>query len=194
MRFVPGQLGQPVWVDDPHFNLAYHVRHSALPPPGREAELNNLMARLMAVELDRHRPLWEVWMIEGLEDGRWALISKLHHCMVDGVSGTDLIVQLLDDSRRPAAPPVDDWAPAPEPSDARLAVDGVFDSLRFPARQLQSATDLARRPRESFAALRAIASGVKTLGRELQPVPMLSIEGAIGPHRRWAAARATSTN
>ena len=92
VRFVPGQLGRPVWVDDPHFNLAYHVRHSALPPPGGEQELNNLMGRLMAVELDRHRPLWEIWMIEGLAGGRWALISKVHHCIVDGVSGTDLMV------------------------------------------------------------------------------------------------------
>ena len=100
VRFVPGQLGRPVWVDDPHFNLAYHVRHSALPPPGGEEELNNLMGRLMAVELDRHRPLWEVWMIEGLTGGRWALISKVHHCMVDGISGTDLMVQLLDSTRR----------------------------------------------------------------------------------------------
>ena len=113
VRFVPGDLGAPVWVDDPHFNLAYHVRHSALPPPGGEAELNNLMGRLMAVELDRHRPLWEVWMVEGLTGGRWALISKVHHCMVDGVSGTDLMVQLLDDDRHPADPPPDaEWAPA----------------------------------------------------------------------------------
>ena len=102
VRFVPGQLGRPVWVDDPHFNLAYHVRHSALPPPGGEEELNNLMGRLMAVELDRHRPLWELWMIEGLTGGRWALISKVHHCMVDGISGTDLMVLLLDSSKRPS--------------------------------------------------------------------------------------------
>ena len=103
VRFVPGDLGRPVWVDDPHFNLAYHVRHSALPPPGVGTELNTLMGRLMSQELDRHRPLWEAWMIEGLADGRWALISKVHHCMVDGVSGTDLIASLLDPSRDAAA-------------------------------------------------------------------------------------------
>ena len=113
VRFVPGDLGAPVWVDDPHFNLAYHVRHSALPPPGGEAELNNLMGRLMAVELDRHRPLWEIWVVEGLTGGRLALISKVHHCMVDGVSGTDLMVQLLDDDRHPADPAPDaEWTPA----------------------------------------------------------------------------------
>ena len=129
VRFPPANLGPPVWVDDPHFDLAYHVRHSALPPPGGEEELNNLMGRLMAVELDRDHPLWEAWMIEGLTGGRWALISKVHHCMVDGVSGTDLMVQLLDESPRPAAPPPESWMPAPEPSAARLAFDGVVDAL-----------------------------------------------------------------
>ena len=114
VRFVPGQLGRPVWVDDPHFNLAYHVRHSALPPPGGEEELTNLMGRLMSIELDRHRPLWEVWMIEGLTGGRWALISKVHHCMVDGVSGTDLMVLTLDSSRdHNPPPPAEAWTPAP---------------------------------------------------------------------------------
>ena len=99
VRFVPGGLGRPVWVDDPHFNLEYHVRHSALPPPGSESDLNALMGRLMSQELDRHRPLWEAWMIEGLPEDQWAIISKLHHCMVDGVSGTDLMASLLDPSR-----------------------------------------------------------------------------------------------
>ena len=96
---MPGGLGRPVWVDDPHFNLDYHVRHTALPPPGSEADLDTLMGRLMSQELDRHRPLWEAWMVEGLTDGRWAIISKVHHCMVDGVSGTELMTSLLDPSR-----------------------------------------------------------------------------------------------
>jgi WS/DGAT/MGAT family acyltransferase len=189
VRFVPAHLGPPVWVDDPHFNLAYHVRHSALPPPGGEEELDNLMGRLMAVELDRHRPLWEVWMVEGLTGGRWALISKVHHCMVDGISGTDLMVLLLDESRHPPAPPSEVWTPAPEPSAARLLVDGMLDVLRIPARQLQTAAALLRRPHESFGAYRNIVDGAMAFGRELQPAPKLSIEGAIGPHRRWAAAR-----
>jgi WS/DGAT/MGAT family acyltransferase len=189
VRFVPAHLGPPVWVDDPHFNLAYHVRHSALPPPGGEEELNNLMGRLMAVELDRHRPLWEVWMVEGLTGGRWALISKVHHCMVDGVSGTDLMVQLLDTNRRTTTRSDDPWTPAPEPSAARLTVQGALDLLGIPVRQLQSAGALWRRPRQSFDAARSVMDGAKALGRELQPAPTLSVEGAIGPHRRWAAAR-----
>ena len=87
VRFVPGQAGRPVWVDDPHFNVAYHVRHSALPPPHGDAELHG-SGRLMAIELDRRRPLWETWMVEGLSGGRWALISKVHHCMVNGSPGS----------------------------------------------------------------------------------------------------------
>ena len=190
VRFVPGQLGRPVWVDDPHFNLSYHVRHSALPPPGGEEELANLMGRLMAVELDRHRPLWEVWMVEGLSGGRWALISKVHHCMVDGVSGTDLMVLLLDPSRRhDPLPSVEVWAPAPEPSAAMLTVGAVVDLLRTPAEQLRAARALPRGPQSACRALRDTLDGVLALGRNLRPTPALSIEGAIGPHRRWAVAR-----
>ena len=91
IRFVPAGLGHPVWVDDDAFDLAYHVRHSALPAPGGERELENLMGRLMSQELNRDRPLWQAWLIEGLAGDRWALISKVHHCMVDGVAGTCLL-------------------------------------------------------------------------------------------------------
>jgi diacylglycerol O-acyltransferase len=190
VRFVPGQLGRPVWVDDPHFNLAYHIRHSALPPPGGEEELTNLMGRLMSVELDRHRPLWEVWMIEGLTGGRWALISKVHHCMVDGVSGTDLMVLTLDPSRHhDPPPPAEAWAPAPEPSDTMLTVGAMIDLLRTPAEQFRAARALLRTPRNTLCALHNVANGAVAFGRELRPATNLSIEGAIGPHRRWAFAR-----
>jgi WS/DGAT/MGAT family acyltransferase len=190
VRFVPGQLGRPVWADDPHFNLAYHVRHSALPPPGSEEELNNLVGRLMAVELDRHRPLWEVWLIEGLAGGRWAMISKVHHCMVDGVSGTDLMVQLLDSKRRSRPPIPESWEPAPEPSDVQLVVGAVADLLRTPAEQVRAARATLRRPRSAISSLLDTLEGSVALGRELRPTPALSIEGPIGPHRRWAVARA----
>ena len=103
MRFAPLGLGRPVWVDDPHFNLSYHVRHTALPAPGGEAQLRNLTGRVMAQQLDRAKPLWEMWIVEGLDDGRWALINKVHHCMVDGVSATDLLSVMLDPDPRPAA-------------------------------------------------------------------------------------------
>ncbi len=88
VRRVPLQLGRPVWIDDVHFDLDYHVRHTALPSPGGDDELRNLVGRVMSQQLDRTRPLWEIWVVQGLRGGRWALLSKTHHCMVDGVSGT----------------------------------------------------------------------------------------------------------
>ena len=99
VRFVPFALGRPVWVDDPHFNLDYHVRRTALPAPGGDDELRNLVGRVMSQQLDRSKPLWELWVAEGLDSGRWAMVSKTHHCMVDGVSGTDLLSVILSSDR-----------------------------------------------------------------------------------------------
>ncbi len=189
VRFVPGAIGRPVWVDDPHFNLVYHVRHTALPAPGGEQELNNLMGRLMSVELDRHRPLWEAWMVEGLTEDRWAVISKVHHCMVDGVSGTDLMVQLLDSSPEPSAPLPDTWDPSPEPSDPALTVDALMQLAMRPAEQARAVGAMVRRPRHVLEAARDTVRGLVSLGGRVGSTPALSIEGAIGPHRRWAAAR-----
>jgi diacylglycerol O-acyltransferase len=191
VRFVPGNLGRPVWVDDPHFNLAYHVRHTALPPPGGEDDLDNLMGRLMSVELDRHRPLWEVWMVEGLAGGRWALLSKVHHCMVDGVSGTDLMVLLLERSPTAALPAVEPWEPSSEPSDIELALRALTDMVTVPAERARAARSLVKTPRRALEAWGEVLEGTFALGRELTPTPALSIEGAIGPHRRWAVARAS---
>src|SRR3954469_3560995 len=120
VRFVPLSLGRPVWVDDPHFVLDYHVRHTALPAPGGDDELRNLVGRVMAQQLDRAKPLWEMWAVEGLSDGHWALLSKTHHCMVDGVSGTDLLPVVLDRERDPAPAEVDTWEAADEPSSTSL--------------------------------------------------------------------------
>ena len=146
VRFVPLQLGRPVWVDDPHFRLEYHVRHTALPPPGGDAELQALMGRIMSQELDRHRPLWEAWMIEGMEDGRWGLITKIHHCMADGVAGTDLLAVLLDFEPDPPPPVAEVWRPAAQPSDLRLVADAVVDLARIPFAQLQALGDVTRTP------------------------------------------------
>ena len=107
VRFVPLALGRPAWVDDQHFNLDYHVRRTALPAPGGHQELRNLVGRVMSQQLDRNKPLWELWVAEGLDNGGWALISKTHHCMVDGVSATDLLSVILDSDRDPE-PAVDD--------------------------------------------------------------------------------------
>ncbi len=192
VRFVPGGLGHPVWVDDQHFNLGYHVRHSALPPPGDENDLENLMGRLMSQELDRKRPLWEAWVIEGLPSDRWALITKVHHCMVDGIAGTDLMTVLLDPDRVATVQPIEPWTPEREPSDLQLTVRALGRVALNPARQLASWRLAGLHPRQAWNHLGNVASGLRSFGaRVLAPANPESIEGAIGPHRRWAAGRCT---
>ena len=105
VRFVPFGQGRPVWVDDPHLNLAYHVRHTSLPEPGTEQQLRVLAARIFSEQLDRSKPLWELWLIEGLKGGRFAIVGKTHHAMVDGVSGVDITTVLFDVEKEPAEPP-----------------------------------------------------------------------------------------
>lgn len=192
VRFVPGALGHPVWVDDRHFNLAYHVRHTALPPPGDQQALQNLVGRLMSQELDRHRPLWEMWMIEGLAHDRWAVIAKVHHCMVDGVSGTGLMNALLDETPDAPMSPTVPWTPRPEPSDARLTVDALAGLVMRPARQLGLwGRDGAQAP-NMWARLAEVGKGLRSLSaRMFLPPAQTSIEGAIGPHRVWAASSAS---
>ena len=132
VRFIPFELGRPVWVDDPHFNLPYHLRHSALPKPGSSEQLRATAARIFAQRLDRDKPLWEIWMLEGLRGSRWALLSKVHHCMVDGVSATDLMTVMFEDV--PSTGSRQSWQPEPEPSGIEL----VFRTLR---RQATSPTE-----------------------------------------------------
>ena len=116
VKFVPFELGRPVWVDDPHFNIEYHLRHTALPAPGGESELRKLVGRVMAQQLDRSKPLWEIWVVEGLEDGRWAMLAKTHHALVDGVSGTDLLAVIMDLSPDTATAPAHrSGRPVPSP-------------------------------------------------------------------------------
>ena len=138
VRFVPLDLGRPLWVDDPHFNIGYHVRHTALPPPGGDEELRNLVGRVMSQQLDRTKPLWEMWMVEGLEDGHWAIISKVHHAMVDGVTGTDLLTVVLDQDPSPPPPEPGVWEPAPEPSNTALFTDAVRDRVVNPYEQFRA--------------------------------------------------------
>jgi WS/DGAT/MGAT family acyltransferase len=191
VRFVPLQLGRPLWVDDPHFNLGYHIRHTALAPPGGDRQLRNLVGRLMSQQLDRHKPLWEMWMVEGLEQGHWALVSKVHHCMVDGVSGTDLLAVMLDSEREPATPMPDTWKAAPEPSDARLVVDALVDLVASPYEQLRAARSATRAPREALGQLGEVARGLRAWSGVVRRTPPSSLNGPIGPHRTWDWARTT---
>jgi WS/DGAT/MGAT family acyltransferase len=191
VRFVPGGIGRPVWVDDPHFRLDYHVRHTALPPPGDDEALRNLMGRLMSQELDRHRPLWETWVVEGLASGEWAMISKVHHCMVDGISGTDLMAVVLDTSPDGSPSTADRWSPVAEPSDAALVRGAIAETLTSPREVVRWARSTVRTPKKVAAEAVEVARGALALGQRLTPNVPLSIEGSIGPHRRWSWASTT---
>src|SRR3974390_2608459 len=135
LRTVPLRLGRPVWVDDPHFDLGYHVRRAGLPRAGGDQQLAELMAQVMSQRLDRDHPLWEYWVIEGLAGDRWALISKVHHCMVDGVSGTDLYRGIFDFSPEPSPPAVAHREVTAEPTPVQLAAGAALDAVALPIRR-----------------------------------------------------------
>jgi len=188
VRFVPLDLGRPVWADDPHFNLEYHVRHTALPAPGGEDELRHLVGRVMAQQLDRSKPLWEMWMVEGLDRDEWALVSKTHHCMVDGVSGTDLLTVMMDISDQPVARDVQPWQPDAAPTGLSLATQAVLDMARSPYEQVRAVRAATRIPRQAMSQLGEIGRGVRALGGVVRPTPRSTLNGPIGPHRRYAWA------
>lgn len=191
IRTVPLDLGRPVWTDDPHFNIEYHIRHTALPDPGSDDDLRRLVGRLMAQQLDRKKPLWEIWMVEGLEDGGWAMISKTHHCMVDGVSGTDLLSVIMDQSPEGSPPVADTWVPEPLPDRSRLAVEAMVDMLRSPYEQFRAIRASTRVPRQALAQLGDLAQGIRSMAGLVQQSPTSTLNGPIGPHRRYAWASTT---
>ncbi|MEJ7583240.1 MAG: wax ester/triacylglycerol synthase family O-acyltransferase [Acidimicrobiales bacterium] len=191
VRRVPLDLGRPVWSDDPYFNIEYHVRHTALPEPGGEAELRRLVGRLMSQQLDRTKPLWEIWMVEGLEEGRWAMVSKTHHCMVDGVSGTDLLSVIMDLSPEQPPPAEDDWTPAASPGGGQLAAEAVLEMLRSPYEQLRAVRASTRVPRQAAAQLGDMVRGLRSMAGLVRLTPNSTLNGPIGPHRRYAWASTT---
>ena len=191
VRFVPMDLSRPVWVDDAGFDLANHLRHTALPAPGGELELRQLMGRLMGQALDRRRPLWEAWMVEGLSDDRWAIISKVHHCMIDGVAGVDLISLVLDATPEPSKAPPEAWEPEPERSTLRLVADAAADLIGSPGAQLRAVRAAVRAPTRALAGGRTVAAGLRSYATALRSTPPTSLVGPIGAHRRWTCARAS---
>jgi diacylglycerol O-acyltransferase len=187
----PFQTGRPLWIDDPDFNLEYHVRHTALPEPGGEEQLFLLAARIASQRLDRARPLWESWLVEGLEGDRFALIFKTHHSLVDGVSGVDLATVLLDLERRP--PPEGDpepWRAHREPSSADLVLAGARGFLGTGVHLLERALEAAADPAGTVAKVAEAAEGIGELvWAILNPAPETPLNVEIGPHRRFAVAR-----
>ena len=192
LRTVPFRLGPPVWVDDPNFDLRYHVRQTALPAPGGDEQLAKLMARVMGQRLDRDYPLWEYWLVEGVSEGRWALISKVHHSMVDGVSGTDLYRVIFDLSPDPPArPPAEPWTVPPEPSGLDLAARAGLDMVMLPVREARALTgalaDLGGTVRQAAETAQAVAR----LAASAWPAAGSSLSGSIGRQRRYTWARAS---
>ena len=192
LRTVPFRLGRPVWVEDPDFDLRYHVRRTALPAPGGDRQLAELMARVMSQRLDRDHPLWEYWVTEGLSGGRWALISKVHHCMVNGVSGTDLYRVIFDFSAEPSPPAIDDRTPASaEPSAIELAARAALDAVALPAREAAALRGAMADPVAAVRQAAEAARAVAKLAPAIRPATGSSLSGHIGRQRRYTWARAS---
>jgi diacylglycerol O-acyltransferase / wax synthase len=193
LRFVPFGMGRPVWVDDPHLNLAYHVRHTSLPEPGSEHQLRTLAARIFSQQLDRSKPLWEIWLIEGLKGGRFAIVGKTHHAMVDGVSGVDITTVLFDTEKEPAetSKPLDRWIPEPEPSWAQLLAEALVQRTLDPREVARGVRRVMRGPRRALrkATEAALAAGTFAWTGIAAPKSPLNFE--VGTHRRFAWVRAS---
>ena len=191
LRKVPFRLGPPVWVDDQNFDLRFHVRQTALPPPGGDQQLNKLMARVMGQRLDRDYPLWEYWLVQGLADGRWALISKIHHCMVDGVSGTDLYRVIFDISPEPSAPAVDNRAVAGPPSSLALTARAAVDMVMMPVREATALGGALSNPGAAVQQVIDMARAIPRMANSMLPATGSSLSGPIGQQRRYTWARAS---
>jgi diacylglycerol O-acyltransferase len=182
---VPFNLGRPVWVDAPDFDLDFHLRRTALAAPGDDAALEQLIGRVMSQRLDRDRPLWEDWLIEGLPEGRWAVLSKVHHCMIDGVTGNELYRLICDTSPEPRPPVADHWQPEPVPDSAALAWEALGRLIRNPFDQARRLVGSDR----TVSRLGDLAGGAVALAEALLPAPATSLSGSLGRARRYAIAR-----
>jgi diacylglycerol O-acyltransferase len=192
LRTVPFRLGRPVWVEDPDFDLRYHARRTALPAPGGDEQLCDLMGRVMSQRLDRDHPLWEYWLVEGLSADRWALISKIHHCMVDGVSATDLYRVIFDFTPESTPPVADDRSVGAEPSGLQLAAQAAVDMVLMPLRETATLTrSMAASPEGALRQATETVRAAAKLAPSLWPAPGSSLSGNIGKQRRHTMARAS---
>ncbi|HET8672615.1 MAG TPA: wax ester/triacylglycerol synthase family O-acyltransferase [Thermoleophilaceae bacterium] len=193
LAFPRLEMGRPLWIDDPRLNIDYHVRHTALPAPGSIEELRLLAGRIFSQRLDRSKPLWEIWLVQGLSDNRFALITKTHHALVDGVSGVDLATVLFDLGPVPqTVEPDEPWVAHPEPSGVELVAEGVKGLVRTPFDIAGRAVGLLRRPGDAVRGAREAAEGIgEIVWAGLNPAPETPLNVAIGPHRkvRWVQSR-----
>ena len=178
VRRVALDAARPVWVDDPEFDIDYHLRRVALPEPGGDAELHRLVADVMGQRLDQQRPLWELWMVEGLESDRWAVVAKVHHCLADGVGGVELLSLILDATPDAVPAPQAPWRPGPVPSRLELLRTSIGRAVSDPTKVTDSA-------REVVSELGDLVRSLPSLLRVVTPAASCSLNGPIGPHRRW---------
>ncbi len=188
---VPLRQGRPVWVDDAHFNIRYHLRHKALPAPGDDLQLSRLCGRMFSSQLDRYKPLWEIALVEGLAGNRHALIAKTHHAVIDGISGVDITAVLFDlkpspsESAEPTA-----WSPKPAPSSAQLLADALLERATAPAEVSRSLRAAVRTPRRALEAAASRIGAVGSLAAAgAEPAPESPLNVPIGSHRRFTWVR-----
>jgi diacylglycerol O-acyltransferase len=191
LAYPPAPTGRPFWIDDPAFNLEYHVRHSALPSPGSEEQLRNMASRVFSQQLDRTKPLWELWMVQGLTRKRFALVTKTHHALVDGVSGVDIATVLFDVKPVPEPAHAEhDWVPGPEPSGAALLARDAEGLARTPIRLLRRIEHAVEHPRATLHQLGEAAEALGEVGWNFaNPAPDVPLNQPVGSHRRYEWVR-----
>jgi diacylglycerol O-acyltransferase len=187
LAFPPVQTGRPFWVDDPTFNLEYHVRHSALPSPGSEDQLRKMAARVFSQQLDRTKPLWELWLVQGLTRKRFALLTKTHHALVDGVSGVDIATVLFDLEPVPEpSEPDHEWVPSPEPSRAAMAAKGIEGLAKAPIGLAKRIAGAVEHPEATATQVGEALEAVGEVGWGFaNPAPQVPLNVEIGSHRRF---------
>lgn len=187
----PLEAGRPLWADDVNFNLGYHIRHTALPEPGGEEQLKRLAARVFSQQLDRSKPLWEMWLVQGLERDRFALLTKTHHAAVDGIAGVDIGTVLFDLEPVPEPAPAEDgWVPDPAPTTRELLARGAADAVSTPLRLAERAIGAVRHPESAGKRMVEALEGVgEVVGAFADPAPDVPLNQPIGPHRRFAWSR-----
>ena len=181
VRHAPFDVAAPVWSDDPDFDVHNHVHRTTVRAPGDDRRLAEVVSELISTEIDRRHPLWELWLVDGLADGRWAVVTKVHHSLTDGVGGAELFSVLVDASPEPPDLPEPDWQPGPDPSRLRVLVDRVADQLH-PLRLVGATT---RAPRRVARSAVASAKGLLALAHDVPPTAATVLNGQLTPTRRW---------
>ncbi|HYN65676.1 MAG TPA: wax ester/triacylglycerol synthase family O-acyltransferase [Ornithinibacter sp.] len=187
IKTVPGSLANPVWVDDTHFDMSYHVRRSALPRPGSDEQLEELVARIQPRPLDRSRPMWEVYLVEGLAENRFAIITKTHHSLVDGISSVDIGNVLVDGNPTASEGVLTTWRARPEPSGVELVVSALSEAARTPSQVVETVQHGVADVTKAFGKVASVAGDViATLARvSARPAPASPLNAPVGRARRY---------